>query len=208
MAQNSDDPNEATLAAYQAHAERYTDRTTTARSPLVDDLLAVTSTGDTVLELGSGPGRDASDLEAAGLIVDRTDGAPAFVDALRRAGHDARVLNFYADDFGGPYDAIYANAVLLHAERSRLSSVLEVALRATRPGGTLAASFKMGENDAWSNQKLDAPRHFTYWQQHELRAELVQSGWMPIRIAESTTPQSAERWINVVARRPGGHATY
>ena len=200
MESQAGDPIAETLHAYEDHAGQYIDRTSTARSPLVDDLVELTTAGDRVLELGTGPGRDAIVLEAAGLIVDRTDGAASFVERLVAAGHTARVLDLYSGDFGGPYDAVFANAVLLHIPRARLTGVLDVARRATRIGGVLVASFKKGDGEGWSEQKLDARRHFTYWHEDSLASEVADAGWTPLEIAESTQPTSAERWITVLAR--------
>lgn len=194
------DPGIETLHAYEKHVEQYVERTPTTRSSLVDDLIRHTEPGERILELGSGPGRDADDLEAAGLIVDRTDGALSFVDRLRASGHSARVLNFYAADFGGPYDAVFANAVFLHIPRARLSGVLDVTRRATRVGGLVAASFKRGTGEAWSEQKLDSRRHFTYWEPEELRAVMVDARWTPLEITDSTHSTSSENWITVLAR--------
>ncbi|AMM20802.1 hypothetical protein AX769_12455 [Frondihabitans sp. PAMC 28766] len=117
-----------TLATYEAHADRYAERTSGGRSTLVAELVDLTAAGSRVLELGSGPGRDAADLERAGLVVDRTDGAAAFVERFRRKGFEARLLNFYDTafydaDFSEPYDAVFANAVLLHVDRDRLAGV-------------------------------------------------------------------------------------
>lgn len=191
---------DATLAAYERGAQQYTEGTSTAPAPEVDALLARVPRGAHVLELGSGPGRDAAALESADLTVDRTDGATAFVDALRAAGHQARVLDVRAEDFGGPYDAVFANAVLLHVPRMDLPGVLATARRACRPGGVLVASFKKGEGEAWTHVKLDDPRHFTYWDEAGLTAALRMAGWTPEQVAESTLPTAAERWITVIAR--------
>lgn len=193
-------PQDATLAAYERGARQYAEHTATAPAPEVDALLARVPAGAHVLELGSGPGRDAAALEAAGLWVDRTDGARAFVESQRAAGHAARVLDMRADDFGGPYDAVFANAVLLHVPRADLPGVLATARRACRPGGVLVASFKKGAGDAWTQVKLDDPRHFTYWDEAGLTAALTAAGWTTEQVAESTLPESAERWITVIAR--------
>jgi SAM-dependent methyltransferase len=190
------DPAVETLNAYEEHATQYVDRTSNARAPLVDDLIGLTAAGDCVLELGTGPVA----LEAAGLVVDRTDGAAAFVERLNAAGLAARVLKLDARDFGGPYDAVFANAVLLHVPRARLTGVLEVARRATRAGGVLVASFKKGDGEGWSDQKLDARRHFTYWQEDALEAVVRDAGWTPLKIIDSTQTTSTEKWITVLAR--------
>jgi SAM-dependent methyltransferase len=192
--------SEVTLATYEKRAARYIDATSTARSPLVDDLIALVQKGSTVLELGSGPGRDAIDLESAGLIVSRTDGAAAFVRRFNSIGIGARVLNVHADDFGGPFDSVFANAVLLHVRRAELSRVLSVALRATRVGGVLVASFKKGVDEEWSERKLGSPRHFTYWEEADLSAVTTAAGWSEVKAKESTQPTSIERWITLTAQ--------
>jgi len=189
-----------TLNAYERYSAQYIERTSTERSPLVDALIELTNPGDRVLELGSGPGRDAADLESAGLVVERTDGAASFVDRLNAAGHAARVLSFYDEDFGGPYDAVFANAVLLHVSRPRLTDVLKVARRATSVGGFLVATFKKGTGQGWSERKLDARRHFTYWEEDELRPIVAAAGWTPLSIADTTRSTSAERWLTLIAR--------
>lgn len=193
---------ERTLDAYERAADRYTERTDDQRAGLVDDLLALVPTGSHVLELGSGPGRDALALEAAGLVVDRTDGAASFVAALGAAGHDARVLDV-RDDLGGPFDAVFANAVLLHVERAALPGVLARVLAAVRPGGVLAATLKRGEGAAWSTRKTDRARHFTYWTEDDLAEVAVAVGWADVDVRETTSAGADERWITVTARRPG-----
>ena len=196
---NAEDASRETLQTYERHAAQYAERTSWARSPLVDDLVALTNPGHRILELGTGPGRDAKDLEEAGLVVDRTDGAASFVGILIADGHRARVLDFYADDFGGPYDAVFANAVLLHVHRERLQGVLAVARRATTRGGVLVASFKKGPSEGWSTQKLDGRRFFTYWLEDELAAVIRNSGWSDISVTETTSRTSPERWITTIA---------
>jgi SAM-dependent methyltransferase len=194
------DASDATLATYEQYAGRYIERTSTVPSALVDDLISLTGPAAVVLELGSGPGRDALALEAAGLIVHRTDGAVSFVERLHQDGFRANVLNVLTDDFGGPFDAIFANAVLLHVPRAQLQSVLATALRATRVDGVLVASFKKGVGDEWSDRKLDAPRRFTYWQENDLQHIVRAAGWTPLQIFEWTSPKSSERWITLTAR--------
>ena len=122
------------------------------------------------------------------------------VAMLREDGHTARLLDVRADDFGGPYDAIFANAVLLHVPRPALAGVLEVARLSCRPGGPLVASFKKGHGEAWSVAKLEDARHFTYWNEDDLAVVAQQAGWAAVRAFESTGADSAERWITLTAR--------
>jgi ribosomal protein S18 acetylase RimI-like enzyme len=191
-----------TLDAYEHAADLYTDRTEPRRSGLVDDLIGLVPAGAHVLELGSGPGRDALALEAAGFRVDRTDGARAFVDRLSADGHTARVIDVRTGLFGGPFDAVFANAVLLHVRREELPGVLRRAFVAVVPGGVLAATVKYGDGEEWSTTKLDRPRRFTYWTEETLASVVSETGWTDVVVRETTAPGAEERWLTVTARRP------
>ena len=121
--------------------------------------------GALVLEVGSGGGRDARELEGRGLRVRRTDVAPAFVELLRADGHDADVLDPLTDDLAddrGPYDAVWANASLLHVDRADLPVVLARLADSVRPGGVLRMAVKEGDGAGWSTHgSIGVPRRFT-----------------------------------------------
>ena len=171
-----------TVAAYEQHAASYAAGVADA---LAGDLAAFlgsfadrVGTGSSVLEVGSGSGRDARALEGFGMRVRRTDITPAFVDLLRSAGHEADVLDPLHDDLGGPWDGVWANAVLLHVDRSDLPVVLARLHDATRAGGTLGLTLKEGDGESWSTHgNVPAPRHFTFWCEEPLRVALERSGW-------------------------------
>ncbi len=117
-----------TVASYDAHAEEY--REGTQQMPDVvqaamDRFVAELPEGARVLEIGTGPGRDARALEQAGLSVRRTDITPGFVALLRADGFDADVVDPLTDDLAdpgadAPYDGVWAAASLLHVRREDL----------------------------------------------------------------------------------------
>lgn len=87
----------------------------------------------------------AYDLDAAAYVENgaalpdsvRRDITPAFVTLLRAQGYDADVLDPLTDDLGsadGGYDAVWANASLLHVARADLPTVL------SRLGAVVASS--------------------------------------------------------------------
>lgn len=197
-----DSPNDVTIASYDANVDRYVASTPAAIAASVEAMLVELAgkvPGGRVLEIGSGPGREADRLEALGLSVDRTDATPAFVAALRQAGHDARLLDVRDGDLGGPYDAVLANAVLLHIARDHLEAVLRRVLQAVRPGGWMFATFKEGNGEDWTVAKLDAPRWFVYWREQPLRDLLERVGWRVERIDHFQG--RTEPWLTTVCRR-------
>jgi SAM-dependent methyltransferase len=189
-----------TLATYEIAAWRYRDRAAAPGQSLLAflDRVAQLVGSAEILELGSGPGREALYLERLGLRVIRTDATRAFVEMMRDDGFDARLLDIRTDEFGGPYAAILAHAVLLHLTRDEFSDALARARGAVVDGGLLAFTLKEGDGEAWSNAKLDLPRHFTYWREPAVRTVLDRTGWLleTIDHVEGRT----EPWLHVFAR--------
>jgi SAM-dependent methyltransferase len=189
--------NEVTVDTYEQMAERF--RESIPREPnenlisLVDEALP---SGGFILELGSATGRDAAELERRGHRVRRTDVAGAFVEMLRADGFEADRLNALTDDFGGPYDLVFADAVFLHFDPDQLATVLG---KAAEAAPLLAFSTREGSGAEWSTRYLDLPRHFTLWQEQPLRDLLERTGWNVLRLNRGQT--RAGGWFHILARR-------
>lgn len=198
------DDNAETLRTYEQAAALYRARTVRGDAE-PDDLVALVAEhaepGASVLEIGSGPGVDADRLEALGFGVRRTDATRAFVDLQRADGHEADVLDVRTDDLGGPYDVLFAHAVLLHIDRAELPAVLARLRTAARPGGLLALSLKEGDGEEWSSHKVELPRHFTYWRVEPLRDALVGAGWEPVVLERTSATYGP--WLRSLSRNPG-----
>lgn len=193
-------PGDVTLGSYDAAAHLYLMHSAPpgpAVLTYLDEVARLIGDG-TVLELGSGPGWDAMYLESRGPRVLRTDGALAFVQMLEAAGHQTRLLDVRVDDFGGPYDAVLADAVLLHVTREQFVEVLQRAREAVANGGILAITLKEGDGEAWTQAKLGRPRHFTYWREPAVHAALMATGWQ-VHSLEHVAGRD-EPWLFVIAR--------
>ena len=200
----------ATVRAYEAFAADYHAGAQELPLPVataVGRLASILPPGARVLEIGTGPGREARALEDAGLSVRRTDVTRAFVGLLRAQGLDADVLDPLTDDLsdpaapGRPYDAVWAGASLLHVDRDDLPTVLTRLGRATRQGGLLHASLKEGDGESWSvHGSVSAPRFFTYWREAPLREALTTAGWSVDHIGHGNGLRG-ERWFEVLATR-------
>jgi len=194
------DSVDITLRSYETAAQRYADQSAAPSLALCAflDLFADTVGFGRVLEVGSGPGMDAAYLERRGLNVSRTDATPAFVEMMRAAGCEARLLDIRTSDLGGPWEAVLAQAVLLHLDRAQFADALQRIRQAVIDGGVLAFTVKEGDGDAWSEAKLDLPRHFTYWRERPLRDVLAQTRWAVMSI--DRIAGRVEPWLYVMAR--------
>jgi len=196
-------PGDITLAAYQEAAGEYlrnSARPAPEQIAYLDRFAGLVGSG-LVLEIGSGPGWDADHLESCGLRVVRTDAVPAFVERLRAAGHDARLLDVRTGELGGPYQAVLANAVLPHLDRDQFKDALQRARCAVVAGGALGFTVKEGDGAGWSDHKLGLPRHFTYWREPALRAVLHRTGWRVDYLDHVAVRDNC--WLRVLARRDG-----
>lgn len=182
MDERSPDANAVTLHSYHAAADIWLNDMKRAGAwfeviQLINEMADLLPSGASVLEVGSARGDEADVMESHGLHVQRSDATPAFVGYLHAAGKVAVALNVLTDDLGGPWDAIFANAVFLHVDRPSFRLVLEKTFSATKDPGLLIFTLKEGVGSAWVTNKLDQPLHFTYWGEEELVAFLEASPW-------------------------------
>ena len=90
----------------------------------------------TLLELGSGPGRDGLFFRDQELEVTCTDLSPAMVASCRAKGLEALTVDFLGLNFAGrTFDAVYALNSLLHVPKADLPAVLERVRAQLVPGG-------------------------------------------------------------------------
>lgn len=192
-----------TLASYEQGVETYLHGSrpapVAAYQEFLSSVVALLPPNPEMLELGSGPGHDALFFEANGVRVQRTDGVKAFVERLRSSGHQAELLDLTTDEFGGPYDIVFANAVLLHLTPLQLDDALAKATRAVGPTGFLAFTLKEGDGEAWTTEKIDLPRYFTYWREPAIRTRLTAIGWKPLSVQH--VQGRIEPWLYLVCQR-------
>jgi SAM-dependent methyltransferase len=185
-----------TLDFYAREAEAYATRYTTSEE--LAPFLAVLPAGARILELGCGGGQDSEAMIAAGFDVLPTDGSPELArQAEKRLGRPVKVLLFEDIDFGDEFDAVWANACLLHVQRPFLSAVFAKIHRTLRTGGVMYASFKTG-----GDETIDQfGRYYNYPGEAFLRAALGR-GWSSVEMVQKAAPgyyNLPAEWLHVTA---------
>lgn len=151
-----------------------------------------------ILDLGCGPGRDASYFKKLGHSVIAIDSSIELARiAKEKMGVDVEVRDFFSVDNCEEFDGIWACASLLHVPKKdlpRLFAKLEYALK---PSGTVYCSFKYGDNDSERNG-----RHFSDFTEESFKRMLSESTKLVIRESWITEDlredKKGERWLNLL----------
>jgi 2-polyprenyl-3-methyl-5-hydroxy-6-metoxy-1,4-benzoquinol methylase len=191
--------NERTVESYELIAADYAAETQGGHV-LTGGLtkLAETLPGAHVLEIGSGPGWDADQLEDAGLTVRRTDITQGFIDFQRNRSREIDQLDAINDDLGGPYDAVVTLHVLQHIEPNELQTVLAKVAAALRPGGRFLVSIPVGEGAGWETGKSGRPYYRALRTEPQFLAALAEAG---LHAEWTERSDHEDGWICVLAER-------
>jgi 2-polyprenyl-3-methyl-5-hydroxy-6-metoxy-1,4-benzoquinol methylase len=192
--------NARTIESYELIADDYA-RETQGRHVLSGGLerLAEAVPSGHVLELGSGPGWDADELEEAGLTVRRTDITQGFIDAQRSRGREVDRLDALEDDLGGPYDAVVTLHVLQHVEPDDLPTVLTKIAGALRPGGYFLVSIPRGEGAGWETGESGSSYFRALWTEAEFSAALSRAG-LRTEWADRADQHQESGWLCILAQ--------
>jgi SAM-dependent methyltransferase len=139
---------------------------------------------------------------ARGFEVRATDGSPEMaVVASKHLGRTVETLLFHDLDEVDAYDAVWANACLLHVPRTELADVLARIWRALKAEGVFYASYKEGDVDG--RDTLD--RYYNYPSQDWLRATYADAGrWNSLSVETGEVIGFDNQWAKmlfVVARK-------
>jgi SAM-dependent methyltransferase len=117
-----------------------------------------------VLEIGSGPGRDGQAIASAGFSYTGVDLAPESVARCRSVGLDvfvASVLDLPFEDRA--FDAGWTMSTLLHVADADLDSALAELVRVLRPGAPLAVGLwgaATAHEGPWGDDAPFGPQRF------------------------------------------------
>ena len=199
-------PEESTRLYYEAHASEYFELTYEVGLNATWDLLSSKlRPRSSILDLGSGSGRDLRYFSTRGFNVVGLDYSLALLHLARSVSRCSVVLaDMRAIPFrDGSFDAIWAVATLLHLRRGTIPAVLAEVGRVLRADGFLLTSVKEG-----SGEEVDRLGRYTaFYQQEEWKTLLEASGFAIIHILRTTELRQRMQeepkqvnWITVLAQ--------
>ncbi|TGQ74462.1 MAG: class I SAM-dependent methyltransferase [Mesorhizobium sp.] len=188
-----------TIESYEDYAVRYDEIVGHVPHPndqaALERAAAIAGPGGRVLEIGSGPGRDADFLETLGVEVRRTDATRRFLELQAARGKAGELLDVITDELGGPYDAVVALAMLIHVPRDQIDQVLAKIARSLRPGGAFVVTMRDGDGETGG-------RYLTVDWRREAFAARMEAAGMEVLSHSFRVGRKERGWNTFLAVRP------
>ena len=190
---------DTTLSWYRDNAIQYAEET---RNSLVLDalweFLSRMKEGGTILDYGSGSGRDSAYFINKGFSVDSLDGSAEMkAQAERLFGIKVKLASFLSLEEKDKYDGIWAQASILHLEEHDLRVALTLIERALKRDGVFYSSFRKGEEDGYENGRWYTnmtERRFLSFLPASLCVEKI---WE----SQDARPGVNRTWLSIICRK-------
>ena len=190
---------DTTLSWYRDNAIQYAEET---RNSLVLDalweFLSRMKEGGTILDYGSGSGRDSAYFINKGFSVDSLDGSAEMkAQAERLFGIKVKLSSFLSLEEKDKYDGIWAQASILHLEEHDLRVALTLIERALKRDGVFYSSFRKGEGDGYENG-----RWYTNMTERRFLSFLPASLYVEkIWESQDVRPGVSRTWLSIICRK-------
>lgn len=155
-----------------------------------------------ILDAGCGVGRDSKFFLTRGYEVLPFDGSLEMVKLTSNLlGKEALHMFFQDINFSSEFNAVWANASLLHVPYENLKEVIKGFHKALLPSGILYASFKYGTSMRRIEDRI-------FFDMDETSIEPYLKGlFVPLEVWKSAdtrskvAPSHDKSWLNFIARR-------
>ena len=190
---------DTTLSWYRENAIQYAEET---RNSLVLDalweFLFRMKEGGTILDYGSGSGRDSAYFLDKGFSVDSLDGSAEMkAQAERLFGIKVKLASFLSLEEKDKYDGIWAQASILHLEEHDLRAALTLIERALKRDGVFYSSFRKGEEDGY-----EKGRWYTNMTERRFLSFLPASLYVEkIWESQDVRPGVSRTWLSIICRK-------
>jgi ubiquinone/menaquinone biosynthesis C-methylase UbiE len=138
--------------------------------------------GKRILDLGSGPGRDALILKEIGFDVICLDASQKMVEICQSKGLQTVQADLMSIPFADKeFDGVWAYTSLLHISKNKIDKALIEIKRVLKDGGVFGLGMIEGEEELYRHSSgVSMPRFFAYYQEKELQDKLYEHGFKMI----------------------------
>ena len=154
-----------------------------------------------VLDIGSGPGRDALILQKAGLNVTCFDASEAMILMTREKGFVSVLGDFNDPSFPqGSFDGVWSYTSFLHVPKLEVKIALAETHRVLKKEGILGLGLIEGDTEGYRESLgVNSSRYFAYYKKEEIEGLLKETGFTPFYF-ETFKPRT-KNYLHFLARR-------
>lgn len=165
------------------------------------DLFAEEVGTGTVLDVGSGPGRDGLLLQEKELRVVCVDASEAMVKISTERGLETVQADFLKLPFDdNTFDGVWAYTSLLHVRKSEINTAFSEIRRVLKVNGVIGLGLIEGDGESYRESSgVNQPRWFAYYTKTELE-QLLQQHSFEVTHFESWMPRS-KNYMHFIARK-------
>lgn len=157
--------------------------------------------GNLIVNVGSGPGRDGLLLKHAGKEVVCIDASEAMVKLSSARGLESIHSEFDTLPFeNGSFDGVWSYTALLHVPKKSIDTPLKEISRVLKPSGIFALGLMEGDTEAYKESSgVHMPRWFSFYQKAEIEMLCMRNGFELVHF-EMFTPRS-KNYLNFIFRK-------
>lgn len=197
-----------TIAVYQKLGKEYLDNIAGLSVKGMAEFIRLLPKGARVLDVGCAGGRDAKIFASKGFEVTGIDLVGSYLKAARKYVPRAKFIKMDLRELTFPksyFDAVWANAVLVHVYKKDLPKVLKGFYRVLKPQGKLHVRMKRGEGieEVAEELSLYHKRIFIYLSKAELEKLVRKAGFriLQSKLFPDELGRKEVKWIGIQAER-------
>lgn len=176
-------------------------------SHLVDFLLKEANifienlSGNKILDLGSGPGRDSLYFKQQGFEPLCVDYSSQMIELCKAKGLETYQKDMEDLDFFNEFDGVWACTSLLHLPKLKFSSMIQKISSFLKKEGVLYLGMGEGKGEGFkkSSHYPGCERYFSFYTKEELEKEL--QPYFEIFHFSRTTPEENKSFINFIGKK-------
>ncbi len=193
----------SSIGYYDKNSQEFFNRTINADvQDLYQKFLTHVPKQGRILDAGCGSGRDSRFFLGRGYDVTAFDGSLEMTKmASNLLGKNALHMLFQDMPFSSEFDAVWANASLLHVPYQNLRGVIDGFHKALVPNGILYASFKYGTSMRQTEDRVFFDMDETSIEPYLKRSFIPLEIWKSADTRSTVAPSPDKCWLHFIARR-------
>lgn len=192
-----------TIETYNQLAQAYDDETVEFWQTFPQTFIEafVNASGPNILNIGSGPGRDARLLQNAGKNVVCLDASQTMIDICQARGFITALGDFNSLPFDdSSFDGAWAYTSLVHVPKTEIDTPLQEIYRVLKPNGIFAIGNHEGDFEGYKESSgVNLPRWFSYYQKDELVSIITKHNFELIHF--ETFKPGSKNYLNLIFRK-------